>query len=169
VSVDTDGALNVTARSGPTGAALWSRHLHPVAVPGDFDQGHIGDVDGDTIADLAFGDTFINGRTGAVTTHGLLGLPLFAAVDGTGDDFAYTNSDDNKTWTVTVNDGRTGTTIFTYALNAWDDGRLTAADVTGDRRAEVFGYFVPVPRTGPDGKLVAINAATHKLLWSAKP
>lgn len=111
----------------------------------------VGDVDGDGIADLAHAistnsgssdSRVLSGRDGSSIRAGTVDGPLFASVDGIGDDVAKVTIVSQRHRDVAVSDGLTGDLIWKVRLEARGEElggfQLTAADVTGDGRAEVI-------------------------------
>jgi hypothetical protein len=173
-----DRTDRVEVRAATNGTVLWRRVLPAFGNTGATDLGPTGDINADRVQDLAVGEyrgttsqkeEFINGRTGAAAIRAWPGEPLRAAVDGAGDDFAYVDSADGKAWYLTATDGRTGARLFKLRVPGFGFGDLTAGDLTGDGKAEVLDYYVPIDRTGPDGTIVVIDGATHTQLWSSGP
>jgi hypothetical protein len=165
------------ARSGVTGAVLWRAPFIPSSDPESDVLGPIGDVNADGVQEVGHGtaygwvepvEAFLDGRTGAATSE-YRGTPLRASIDATGDDFADVVATGQQSWSVVATEGRTGSRLYAVPTPGFDYAPLTASDVTGDGKAEVFGYFIPAHRTGPDGTLLVIDGATHQVRWSAKP
>lgn len=124
--------------------------------------GAVGDVDGDRRADMAHdlqvvgwdGESstksgVVRSRDGKRTMGGSVGMPLYARVDARGADFVAAEEHDGVL-RVRVRDGRTGRRIWQRFLpRPVAHGYMTAAaaDVTGNRRAEVV--LVVPRRSGP--------------------
>jgi hypothetical protein len=84
-------------------------------------------------------DDLVDGTTGSLSPYGDLGDPLFASVDGHGDDFV--TLDFNSPYTVTVTDGNTRSTIWNYTPPGGGDVTLSAVatQLTADQHADVLG------------------------------
>lgn len=137
--------------------------------------GEVGDASGDRRPDLAheiehysfdkrggrFERGVVRSSDGEKTLRGRIGYPLFAKVDRRGHDFAVAANRKGALW-VRVRDGRTGKPLWRRSLPPRADyPAVTAADVTGDRRAEVFVTVSGgrMPRT------YALDARTGSVRW----
>lgn len=119
---------------------------------------YAGDADSDGVPDsyhsMTFGNSraayvesgLVSGRNGAKLWEGPAGIPVGAAIDGSGDDFVRLERS-RRVVRVVAQDGATGVVIWRTQVSLrthHDDGLVAiAADLTGDGRGEVIVKFDP--------------------------
>jgi hypothetical protein len=142
----------------------------------------IGDVDGDGAPDAAHefvlvdpdAEQFltergaVSGRTGAKLWSGHVLEPVFASVDGAGDDLvSVTSAADGTSVVVAARDGATGAPLWATTLAGASGSNAThAADVDGDGRAEVV--LNVSDRAGRFG-IAVLRAVDGTVMWSSGP
>jgi hypothetical protein len=165
------------AAVGGTGTSLWSRTLPlPTSGSAAIEFGEAGDVDADHVTDLYadiaytsatsaghFADV-ISGRNGRTTGGRPMGAPLYASVDGHGDDFFVVTS--VKRWSMAVYDGNSRHRLWTLSQKLSASRQFLISGAVGQLAGHPGRSLVLSQWDGHHTIVMALQGRSGRRLWS---